>query len=80
MTTVDKALADQIIQQDGYYADDPRVVGIIEYDNAWGGKGYKLIYKGVEPARRMEQMQRNPATRNPRWYWQAPASPPATQS
>lgn len=36
MATVSKDLADKLVAQNGYYADDPRVMRIVEYTNAWG--------------------------------------------
>lgn len=66
MPTVDKKLADQLKDQDGYYSDDPRVVLITEYDNAFGGVGYGLTYQG-QPNRYTE----SEFVRNPRVYWKA---------
>lgn len=66
MATVSKDLADKLKAQGGYYVDDPRVVRIVEYDNAWGGVGYGLEYMG--------QLGRYAASEyvgNPRVYWQA---------
>jgi hypothetical protein len=72
MGTVDKAFAENIAKNDGYYngdsnndlGDNPRCVLITEYDNAYGGQGYGLTFEG----------QRNVYTpseyvRNPRRYW-----------
>lgn len=41
-----KHLVDEIIANDGYYSDDPRVVKIVKYNNNWGGIAYGLIYEG----------------------------------
>jgi hypothetical protein len=54
MTTVSQKFADNIVQHNGFYdgneedpiGDNPRVVKIIEYINAWGGKGYGLVFEG----------------------------------
>ncbi len=43
MSTVDKTIADRIIA--GEFPED-RAVKIVEYDNAWGGVGYGVIFKG----------------------------------
>jgi hypothetical protein len=48
MTTVDKDLAFKIISQNGNYGDDPPVLKIYKYINAWGGNAYKLLYKVEE--------------------------------
>lgn len=80
MTTVDKDFADKLIgfngqwPSDGEGPPDPLVVAIIVYDNQWNGQGYKLVYKGRNPDRALQEMQANPYTKNPRMYWQRPAA------
>lgn len=66
MATVSKKLAYEIIANNGYYADDPRVVRIIEYDNAFGGKGY-----GIEYRFELGRYQASQFVRNPRVIWEA---------
>lgn len=66
MATVNKEIADMIIDGDGFYLDDPRVYKIVEYDNAWGGVGYGLIYRDD-----LDPYIPSPYVRNPRTYWQA---------
>lgn len=66
MATVGKQLADQLAAQDGYYADDPRVVRIVEYDNAFGGVSYGIEYK-----HEVGRYAPSPYVHNPRVYWQA---------
>lgn len=66
MATVDKAMADQIKAANGYYADDPRVMRIVEYDNAWGGVGY-----GIEYGHQIGKYSPSEYVRNPRVYFQA---------
>lgn len=44
MATVSESIARQIIENDGYYADDPRVMQVISYDNAFGGKSWAILY------------------------------------
>lgn len=65
MATVSKDLADKLVAGNGYYADDPRVIRIIEYDNAWGGKGY-----GIEYQRDIGRYSESEFVRNPKVYWQ----------
>lgn len=66
MATVSKDLADKLVAGNGYYADDPRVTSIIEYDNAFGGIGYGLNYQGRE-----NRYYPSEYVRNPRIYWEA---------
>ena len=46
MPTVTREIAERIISNDGFYEDDPRVVKVVEYTNAWGGLAYGLVYEG----------------------------------
>lgn len=72
MTTVDKEFADNIARHRGFYngdsdnslGDNPRVVKIVAYDNAWGGKGYGLVYEGIKDKYTETDFVRNPIT-----YW-----------
>lgn len=66
MPTVDKTLADKLRANDGHYSDDPRVMRIVEYDNAWGGVSYGLEYEG-----KLGFYRESEFIRNPRVYWQA---------
>lgn len=66
MATVGKDLADRLKEADGYYSDDIRCVEITEYDNAFGGVGYGLTYKGRRNAYTPSEF-----VRNPRCYWRA---------
>ncbi len=66
MPTVTKALADQIVSRNGYYADDQRVLRIVEYDNAFGGVGYGIEYK-----QDLGKYSPSGYVNNPRVYWQA---------
>lgn len=66
MATVSKHRADKLIALDGYYADNPRVLRIVEYDNAWGGVGY-----GLEYAYNLGRYSPSEFVRNPRIYWEA---------
>lgn len=66
MATVSKKLADELKANDGYYSDDVRVIRIIEYDNAWGGKGYGIEYNG-----QFGKYGESEFVRNPKVYWEA---------
>lgn len=47
MATIDsKEIVDELIANNGNYEDDPPVMKIVKYTNAWGGTGYGLIHKG----------------------------------
>lgn len=66
MATVDKQMADEMVQLNGQYADDPPVLRIVEYDNAWGGVSYGLEYE-----RDLGKYSTSEFVRNPRVYWRA---------
>lgn len=75
MSTVNKDFADNIAKYGGWYnghndnslGDNPQVRLIVEYDNAWGGKGYGLVFSG-QP----NKYQPSEFVRNPSVYWEAP--------
>lgn len=71
MATVDKRLADILIANNGYYEDDPRIVRIIEYDNAFGGVSY-----GLEHVHEVGKYAESEFVRNPRVYWQVQRNEP----
>lgn len=74
MSTVDKAFADNIAKHGGWangdsdnsLGDNPQCVLIVEYDNAWGGQGYGLVFKGQS-----NRYTPSNFVRNPRDYWSA---------
>lgn len=74
MTTVDRDFAARIKAGDGWldgdrdntYGDNPRCVQIIEYDNAWGGKAYGLVFEGQR-----NKYTPSPYVRNPKTWWEA---------
>jgi hypothetical protein len=67
MATVNKKLADTIKDNDGYYSDDPRVMRIVEYENAFNGtKSY-----GIEYAHEVGKYAESEFIRNPTVYWEA---------
>ena len=66
MPTVGKRIADELKARNGYYSDDPRVVRIVEYDNAFGGVSYGLEYEGQGIT-----YVESPYIRNPRVYFEA---------
>jgi hypothetical protein len=44
MTTVSKAIADEIVKRNGYYKNDRRVLVIYKYKTMWATTAYKLWY------------------------------------
>lgn len=68
MATVNKEIADVVAKHNGWYpGDEQRVVKIVEYDNAWGGVGYGLVYTDANP----NLYKETEYVRNPRIYWKA---------
>lgn len=66
MATVSKDLADKIVAKDGYYSDDPRVLRIVQYTNAWGGTAYGIEYPGQEG-----KYAQSEYVNDPKVYWEA---------
>ena len=72
MSTVDKAFADNLASNGGYYngddnntlGDNPRVVEITEYENAWGAQAYGLTFEGQD-----NRYTPSEFVNNPRSYW-----------
>ena len=64
MATVYKELAEEIIANDGYYADDPRVVQVIKYQNSFGGESWAILYTEDVLTNRYAESEfiRNPET------------------
>jgi len=66
MATVGKDIADKIANGDGYYADDPRVVRIVEYTDMGGKQAYGIEYEG-----QLGKYHESPYVGKPMVYWQA---------
>lgn len=66
MATVSKELAHELASNDGYYSDDPRVMRIIQYTNAWGGEAYGIEYEGQVGKYRASEY-----VIDPKLYWSA---------
>ena len=66
MATISKKIADQIVAANGYYSDDPRVMRIVEYTNAWGSLAY-----GIEYPHQVGIYTPSKYVINPRDYWVA---------
>lgn len=66
MATVTKESADGLVANEGYYADDPRVMRIIEYTNMADQPAY-----GIEYGHEIGRYAESEFVRNPRVYWEA---------
>lgn len=66
MATVGKDLADKLALADGYFADDPRVMRIVEYTD----RADQLAY-GVEYEHQLGRYAESEFVRSPRVYWEA---------
>ncbi|MGK0596398.1 hypothetical protein [Bordetella bronchiseptica] len=72
MSSVSKEFAENVKANSGYYngdsdnslGDNPRVVEITEYDNAFGGVGYGLTFEG-----QANRYTPSNFVRNPRLFW-----------
>lgn len=69
MATVSESLAREIIENDGYYSDDPRVLQVVSYDNAFNGeRTWAILYLyDVEN----DRYAPSEYVRNPRIEWEA---------
>jgi len=68
MATVDKAIALEIIANDGYYEDDPRVQQVVKYQNAFGGESFAILYQRDVDIDRYAETE---YVRNPQIMWEA---------
>lgn len=66
MSTISKELANVIARNGGYFADDPRVLRIVQYTNAWGGEAYGIEYEG-----QVGKYGPSDYVNNPKVYWEA---------
>lgn len=65
MATVGKDIADRIVAGE-FAEDDARK--IVEYDNAFGGVSYGVIFGNQDP----DYYRETEFVRNPRVYWEKP--------
>jgi hypothetical protein len=67
MATInDKEMIDLLVAKNGYYADDPRVMRIIEYTNMFGKTAY-----GIEYEQDLGKYTQSKWVNNPKVYWRA---------
>jgi len=68
MATVNEAIAKQIIAANGYYSDDPRVMQVVKYNNAFGGESWAILYEQDVAINRYAPSE---YVRNPEIIWSA---------
>lgn len=76
MSTIDKKLADKLVAGNGWVngdrdnrtGDNPRVLRIVEYTNAWGGQSFGATFDGQNPK---TYLVPTAYIRNPSIYWEA---------
>lgn len=68
MATINEKMAREIIEADGYYADDPRVMQVVKYENAFGGESWAILYEADVA---VDRYQESEFVRNPVVVWAA---------
>jgi hypothetical protein len=68
MATIDsQEIIDGIIASNGkQYPDEPMVIKIVKYQNAWGNSTFGVVFEGEDP---MRYSFENEFIRNPITYW-----------
>lgn len=61
------AIVEELIKMGGKYYDDPQVIKVVEYENAWGDKCWGLVYIGDPDPDRYERP--SAFIRNPKVIW-----------
>ena len=70
MATIDsKELIDEIIRNNGYYLDDPRVYMVVEYTNYNGNITWGIAYCTESRERRTRYLDETEYVRNPKVIW-----------
>jgi len=68
MSTVTKELAEEIIANNGYYENDPRIMQVVKYRNKWGGDCWAILYQEDVDFNRYEETE---YVNNPTVIWEA---------
>jgi hypothetical protein len=72
MATIDsKEIIDELIRNDGYYDDDPRVYQIVEYTNAYGNITWGVTWDREGDGKRRYEKHNPPYINNPKVIWRA---------
>ena len=72
MATIDdRKHVDEIIAANGQqYPEEPPVVRIVQYDNAWGGVSYGLVWQDEPQDMQYRYNIETEFVRNPRTIWE----------
>jgi len=72
MATVDsKNTIDKLIENDGYFEDDPRAHMIVEYTNAYGTRTWGVTWSNESPERRERYLIESKYVKGPKVIWKA---------
>lgn len=72
MATIDSwGLIKELMNNRGYYMDDPRVHMIVEYTNAYGNRTWGITYVTEPPERRLRYLEESEYVRDPKVIWRA---------
>lgn len=70
MATIDnKQIIDDLIRDNGFYLDDPRVYQIVEYTNTYGKITWSVTWSNESSERRNRYMEASSYVRNPKIIW-----------
>ena len=70
-TFTNKKIIDEIIANNGYYENDPRVAMIVEYTNAYGNIAWGVTWLDKPLASQRKYLEETEYVRNPRIIWEA---------
>jgi len=72
MATIDnKKIIDNIIKNDGYYEDDPRVAMIVEYENVYGSITWGVTWSNEPKQYQRRYLIESTYINNPKIIWEA---------
>ena len=73
MATIDSpSLIQKLINDDGYFLDDPRVYQIVEYTNSRGNKTWGVTWTNESKDRQNRYLVESQYIRNPKIIWRIP--------
>lgn len=70
-TITSKDIIDELIKNDGYCADDPRVYQIVEYTNAYGNKTWGVTWSNEAELSKHRYEIPSQFVREPKVIWRA---------
>lgn len=68
-TITNKDIIDELIKNDGYYMDDPRIFMIVEYTNFTGHKVWGITHVNENPEFRLRYLIETPYVKKPKVIW-----------